>query len=85
MISHLSLVTLFCLILAVTSCGPATEQARPASAATTEADVAAINRVQDEHVNALNASDAAAYAALLTGDAVFLWPKSSGSYWAGGN
>ena len=73
--SHLSLVTLFCLTVAVTSCGPATEQPAPEPEATTAADVAAINRVHDEYTAALNAGDAAAYVALLTED-VFVMPPN---------
>ncbi len=69
------LVMLLCIAGGVTACAPVAEQPAPEPAPTTEADVAAINRVHDEYTNALNAGDAAAYVALLTEDAVVMPPN----------
>lgn len=70
--SHLAWVMLLCLAAGVTACAPATEQAGPA--ATTEADIAAITDVHDAYFAALNAGDAAAYAAQLAEDAIVMSP-----------
>ena len=66
---------LLCIAVGVTACAPVAEQPAPEPVVTTEADVAAINRVLDEYAAALNAGDAAAYVALLTEDAVWMPPN----------
>ncbi len=69
------LVMLLCIAGGVTACAPVAEQPAPEPAPTIEADVAAINRVNDEYTNALNAGDAAAYVALHAEDAVVMPPN----------
>ena len=68
--SHLAL--LFLLSFAIASCAPAVEEA-----ATTEADVEAINSLRDEFIALDNASDAAGLASLYTNDAVLMPPNEA--------
>ncbi len=79
------LVMLLCIAVGVTACAPVAEQPAPEPAPTTEADVAAINRVHDEYTNALNAGDAAAYVALLTEDAVVMPPNQPANKYESAN
>ena len=72
--SYLGLVTLLCIALAISACGTVAEQAAPDPAPTTEADVAAIERVIDEVGAAERAGDPARWGALFTEDVVTMRP-----------
>ena len=73
--SYLGLVMLLCIALAISACGSVAEQAAPDPAPTTEADVAAIERVLDEVAAAESAGDAARWGALVTEDVVTMRPN----------
>ena len=72
--SYLGLVTLLCSALAISACGPAADEAAPDPAPSTEADVAAIERVVEEVSAAESAGDTARWGAVLTEDFVNMRP-----------
>ena len=68
--SHLSLL----LLLFIAACAPAAEEPVE-EAATTEADVEAINAVREQEVAAINAEDIEGFLACFTDDAVLMPPN----------
>ena len=71
---HLRLLLLLSFIVTIVSCAPAAEEAVE-EAATTEADVEAINSQRDEFITLNNANDAAGLASLYTNDAMLMPPN----------
>ncbi len=73
---HLRLLLLLSFIVTIVSCAPSAEEAVE-EAATTEADVEAINSQRDEFITLNNANDAAGLASLYTNDAMLMPPNQT--------